>query len=53
MQMASWKRLHRIHPFPQRGMTAQDSKRLSGATGNVGLEPEDLGLNFTVFGELS
>ena len=34
-------------------MTAQDSQRLRGATGNVGLEPEDLGLNFTVTTSLS
>ena len=38
---------------PHRGMTAQDSQRLRGATGNVGLEPEDLGLNFTVTTSLS
>ena len=38
---------------PHRGMTTQDSQRLRGAAGNMGLEPEDLGLNFTVTTSLS
>ena len=52
MQMACQKGCIQC-AHPHRGMTAQDSQRLRGATGNVGLEPEDLGLNFTIKTSLS
>ena len=41
-----------MRPSSQR-MTTQDSQRLRGETRNMGLEPEDLGLNFTVTTSLS